>query len=51
MITPENYDTDILSRRQFITASFDHTNISSQRQISTLQIKGTLNSLKQAFPV
>jgi hypothetical protein len=45
LITPTNYHTVILSQRHLITPTF------YQRQIITLQIKVTLNTWKQAFPV
>jgi hypothetical protein len=53
LITPTlftaKFDHTILSQRQFLRATFDHTEILSQRQIFTPQIKGMLNVLKQAF--
>jgi hypothetical protein len=46
-----NYQTKALSQRHFITAMFVLTDILSPQQIIILQIKGMLNSWKQAIPV
>jgi hypothetical protein len=40
---------DFSPQRQFIRATFDHTDVTSQRKISTLLIKGTLKKPKASL--